>query len=165
MKLLAFLLLLASPTTLELLDETPTLARAEWRFYRVSLTQNPATVQAAFEVQPGSPPLRLSLMTHDEMERRHAGGSYDELATTPVGERGTLIYRVPRRDEYVIVVDNSENREKAATVRVQVALDFAEPKATRVSPERQITVIVLSFAFFFTVVTYSARRILRAIRN
>jgi len=36
---------------------------------------------------------------------------------------------------------------------------------TRLSPRRQLVVILLSFATFFGIVTWSARRLLRGIRR
>jgi len=164
MKLLACALLLAASTRVELLDETPTIRRGDWNWYPVSLRQSTATVIASFDVAAGSPRVRLALMTHDEMERRHARDSFDELAATPAGPRGSFHFRVPRPGDYGIIVDNSQGSEDA-TVRVKVLLDFAGPQVTQVSPQRQLTVVALSFAFFLTVVTYSARKILRAIRG
>jgi hypothetical protein len=164
MKLLAFALLLAASTRVELLDETPTIRRGEWNWYPVSLRQRTATVVGNFEVESGSPKVRLALMTHAEMERRHAHSSFDELAGTTPGSRGSFHFRVPRPDDYGIVVDNSQGTEDAS-VRVRVLLDFSGPRVTQISPQRQLTVIALSFAFFLSVVTYSARKILRAIRG
>jgi hypothetical protein len=49
-----------------------------------------------------------------------------------------------------------------------VVLDFGArpgPQVTRLSPQRQFTVILISFAVFFGIVTYSARRLLRGIRR
>ena len=75
-------------------------------------------------------------------------------------------FRVRRPDDYAIVVDNREG-DRDATVLVRASLDFAAsgPDVTLASPGRQMTVIALSFIFFFGVVTYSARRILRAIKT
>jgi len=164
MSFLVCALLLAASTRVELLDEAPTIRRGDWNWYPVSLLQRPATVDADFSVLSGSPQVRIALMSHAEMERRNARSSFDELAATAPGARGSLRYRVPRPDEYGIVVDNSRGTQDAK-VRVRASLDFTGPMVTRLSPARQFTVILLSFAFFFTVITYSARRILRAIRN
>jgi hypothetical protein len=164
MSFLICALLLAASTRVELLDETPTIKRGDWNWYPVSLLQRPATVDVDFLVISGSPQVRVALMSHAEMERRHARSSFDELAATPPGTRGLLRYRVPRPDEYGIVVDNSRGTQDTK-VRVRASLDFTGPVVTRLSPRRQFTVILLSFAFFFTVVTYSARRLLRAIRS
>jgi hypothetical protein len=54
-------------------------------------------------------------------------------------------------------------------VRLKISLDFAPrpqgPEVTRLSPRRQLTVILISFAVFFAIVSYSARRLLGAIRR
>ena len=167
MKLLACVLLLAASTRIDLLDETPTIGAGKWNFYQVDLRQQLATVEASFDVQSGSQQVRLALMTHADAERLHEGVPHGVLAATTAGARGSLSFRVRRPDDYVIVVDNREGRRET-TVRVRASLDFAKtrgPDVTRASAERQIVVIALSFVFFFGVVTYSARRILRAIKK
>ncbi len=166
MKLLVFALLLASSTRVELFEETPTIARGKWQYFEVNLRQQPATVEASFEVQSGSRQVRLALLTHADEERMDADAPYGVLAATPMGPRGSLNFRVRHPDDYAVVVDNREG-DRDTTVRVRVSLDFARsgPDVTRASPERQIVVIALSFLFFFGVVTYSARRILRAIHK
>jgi hypothetical protein len=75
-----------------------------------------------------------------------------------------LHFTVLHPDDYDVVVDNREGR-RDVKVRVRVALEFSSsgPEITTASPARQLTVVALSFLFFFGVVTYSARRILRAI--
>jgi hypothetical protein len=46
---------------------------------------------------------------------------------------------------------------------VRVAWEY--PRVTQLSPERQFTVIAISFLAFFSVVTYSARKLLKAARG
>ena len=164
MKLVLCALLLASSSKVELLEETPTIPRGKWQYFEVNLRQKPATVEATFEVQSGSPKVRLALLTHADEERMDADAPYGVLTATPLGARGSLRFRVRRPDDYAIVVDNREG-DRDTTVLVRASLDFgrAGPDVTRASPERQVIVIALSFLFFFSVVTYSARRILRAI--
>jgi len=164
MKLLACILLLASPANLELLDETSTIAAGKWNFYpSLQLRQQPVRVNANFEVLSAGQ-VRLALLTHADTERLFRDEPHGALATTAWGRRGSLSLRVPHPDDYDIVVDNREGR-RDVRVRVRVSLDFsaAGPESVTAAPARQLTVIVLSFAFFFGVVTYSARRILRAI--
>lgn len=166
MKLLVCALLLASSTRVEMFDETPTIPRGKWQYFPVNLRQQPATIEASFEVQSGSTQVRLALLTQADEERMDADAPYGVLAATPMGARGSLRFRVRGPDDYAIVVDNRDG-DRDTTVRVRASLDFARmgPDVTRASPQRQITVIALSFLFFFGVVTYSARRILRAIHK
>src|SRR5438309_1626282 len=83
------------------------------------------------------------------------------IAATPPGPSGSLRFTVLHPDDYDVVVDNREGR-RDVKVRVRVALEFGTqgPQITTASPARQLTVVALSFLFFFGVVTYSARRIL-----
>ena len=164
MKLLACMLLLASPASVELLDETSTIAAGKWNFYpSLQLRQQPVRVNANFEVlSPGE--VRLALLTHTDTERLFRDEPHGVLSTTGWGRRGSLSFQVPHPDDYDIVVDNREGK-RDVRVRVRVSLDFgpAGPEAVTAAPARRLTAVVLSFLFFFGVVTYSARRILRAI--
>jgi hypothetical protein len=49
-------------------------------------------------------------------------------------------------------------------VRLNAWLDFARhgPTMTQLSPRRQMTVVLIGFAVFFGIVSFSARRLLRA---
>ena len=79
------------------------------------------------------------------------------LALTPAGSSGRLNFRVREPADYVLVVDNRADTRTAA-VHLHVALDFGqavEPAIPPITRERQLSVIVLSFLFFFGVVTYS----------
>jgi hypothetical protein len=120
-------------------------------------------VAANFEVVSGGE-ARLAILLHEDTERLHKDTPHGVLAATTRDRKGAFVYRVQHPDDYDIVVDNRDGKA-AVTVRVRVSLDFSAggAEATTVSRTRQLTVVALSFMFFFTVVTYSARRILRAI--
>ncbi|HTX35528.1 MAG TPA: hypothetical protein VME43_10910, partial [Bryobacteraceae bacterium] len=64
----------------------------------------------------------------------------------------------------VLVVENRGPTE--AVVHMRVLLDFGGRQSltvTQISPLRRAVVVTLSLAVFFAIVTYSARRLLRAI--
>jgi hypothetical protein len=48
-----------------------------------------------------------------------------------------------------------------------IKLDFARhgPTVTQLSSRRQLTVVLIRFAVFFAIVSFSARRLLRAVRR
>ena len=63
-----------------------------------------------------------------------------------------------------------DNRALHAPVKVhlRVALDFSvqpEQGVRTLSPERRLAVILISFAVFFGIVTWSARKLLNAARQ
>ena len=71
------------------------------------------------------------------------------------------------RGQYAVVIDNRLGGLEAAA-HLRVSLDFGGrpgPEVTRLSPGRQLTVIAITFAVFFAIVSYSARRLLQGIRR
>jgi hypothetical protein len=165
---LAWIALLAASTSVELVDEVYRIAPAEWKYVEVNLRQNPALVAASFEVQSGSEKVRLALMTRAALENLRADLPHGLLAVTADGKSGALAFRVRQPGDYVLVVDNRASKTQPAAVHLRISLDFARsagPEVIRLAPQRQLTVIVLAFAFFFGVATYSARKLLRAARR
>ena len=172
MTALACLVLLAASTSVELVDEVYQIPAAEWKYVEVNLRQNPALVTASFQVESGAESgadkVRLALMTRTDLAHLRDGLPHGLLAATPIGKSGALDFRVREPGDYVLVVDNRSSKAQSAAVHLRIALDFARPSGpivTRLGPRRQLTVIVLAFAFFFGVVTYSARKLLRAAKR
>jgi hypothetical protein len=162
---LAFLVLLAASTSVELVDEVYRIPPAEWKYVEVNLRQQPALVSASFRTESGAGAVRLALMTRTDLERLREDIPHGVLAVTESGTSGALDFRVRQPGDYVVIVDNRSSKTQPAAVHLRVALDFAPPTVplvTRLSPQRQLAVIILSFAFFSGVVTYSARKLLRA---
>jgi hypothetical protein len=162
------LILLAAATRLELVDEVLHIPAADWRYVELGLKQQAAFVAADFEVQSGSQPVKLELMRREDLDRLRAGRPNGVIAATGLAASGQLLYHVRVPGDYVVVIDNRNGDGREAVARLRVALDFGArpgPQVTRLSPQRQFTVILISFAVFFGIVTYSARRLLRGIRR
>jgi len=160
------LMLLASAQHLEVVNEPFQIPAGKWYQAGLGLKQGrPVVVSAVFE--RASQPTSLALMRREDLDRLLEGGSNRFLAKTARGTAGTLRYLVRVPGYYVIFLDN-----RAGTVPIaghlRVALDFSGervPEVTQLSRERQITIIAISFAVFFAIAGYSARRLLRAIRH
>jgi hypothetical protein len=168
MKPLAFLVLLAASTSVELVDEVYRIPPAEWKYVEVNLRQRPALVSASFQTESGAGKVRLALMTRADLERLREDLPHGVLAVTEIGKSGALDFRVRQPGDYVLIVDNRSSKTQAAAVHLRIGLDFARPTVplvTRLAPQRQLAVIILSFAFFSGVVTYSARKLLRAAKR
>ena len=162
------MLLLAASTSVDLVDDLYQIPAAEWKYVEVNLRQRPAEITASFDVRSGGNQVRVALMTRADLDHLRGNLPYGVLAMTPVGARGGFVFRVREPGDYVLVVDNRAVRAKATDVHLFVSLDFAEPHGpgiTKLDPQRQITVILISFAFFFGVVTYSARKLLRGVKQ
>jgi len=163
------LILLAAATRLELVDEVIRIPAGDWRYVELGLKQQAAFVAADFEVQSGSQPVKLELMRREDLDRLRADRPNGVIAATAVAASGRLLYRVRVPGDYVVVIDNRGTADgREAVARLRVVLDFGArpgPQVTRLSPQRQFTVILISFAVIFGIVTYSARRLLRGIRR
>jgi hypothetical protein len=168
MSLFAWILMFAATTSVDLVDESYQIPPDGWFCVPIDLRQHPALVAAGFHVESGSEKVRLLLVTKGEFARMQGGLSHNILALSPSGRYGNVHYRVRRPGDYVLVVDNRASKDTSTAVHLRVALDFAHPAApniTTAEPERQLTVIGLSFVFFFGIVTYSTRRLLKATRR
>lgn len=164
---LAWLALLAASTSVDLVDEVYHIPAAEWKYVEINLRQQPAVVNAEYKVISGGQ-ARIALMTLADLEHFRNDLAHGVLAVTQVANSGSLHFRVRQPSDYVLVVDNRADTKHAASVHLRVGLDFgapAGPTITTISRERQLSVILLSFLFFFTVVTYSARKLLKAARK
>jgi hypothetical protein len=166
--ILAFPILLAAAvsTRVALIDEVVRIPPDDWRYVQVALKQRPGVVLADYAVESGGTEVRLALVPREGLERLPDDLSEGALASTAPANAGHLAYRVPLRGVYAVLIDNRGGANPAA-VRLRVSLDFGDrgPQVTRLSQRRQFAVIAISFAVFFAIVTYSARRLLRGIRR
>jgi len=158
--MLALLLLLAA-SRVELVNETYQIPASGWYYEDLGLKQRPAVVSAQYEAAGDGASVRMALLAADELDRLRSGQRHGALAATAPGARGALRYDVRWRGDYVLVIENQA--PAPATVRLRIALDF--PEATELSPQRQVTVVAISFLAFFAIVSFSARRLLRAVRR
>lgn len=161
------LLLLAASTRVELVDEVYTIPRAEWRYVEVVLKQTPVAVHCDFATASKGAGVRVALLTRADLDRLRADRAHGFITATPIEASGSFSYPLRTPGEYAVVVDN---RGLAEPVRVhlRVSLDFMGKPGQGVgylSPQRRLAVIVISFAVFFAIVTWSARKLLRSLRG
>ncbi len=161
----ALVLLLLDPAPrVDLVDEVIDIPASEWRYVELNLKQQPVSVTCDFTAAEGDR-VRVALLRGEDLHRLREDRPHGILAATRPASRAALRFAVPEPGEYIVVVDNRAGR--AAKVRLRVGLDFsgsAGPRVRYLSRERRWTVVLASFAFFFGVVIYSARRLLRSAR-
>lgn len=155
---LALFLSLAAATRVDLVDEVYSIPADKWHYVDVGLKQQPAMVLAHFD-SPDHSSIRLLLMRREDMEDMFEDLPYGIVRETGAGRSGTLRAVVAPGD-YVLVVDNHDSNGRTATVHLHVWLDFSRgPSLLTISPQRQLAVILISFAVFFGIVGYSGKRI------
>jgi hypothetical protein len=166
MALLTLLLLLAG-SRVELVDEVYTIPPAKWRFVPVELKQMPAAAYCSFQVLGSDAQVRVALLSQEDLRRLNADQPHGFLAASQPASVGNLNYPLRRAGEYAVVVDN-RGLEAPVRVHLRIWLDFSQRDVQGVgtlSPERRLAVILISFAVFFAIVTWSARKLLAATRR
>ena len=165
---LALLLLLAAPSVISaaavLTNDIYQIPAGEWRWVRFEIGHRPATVECRFEtVGGGEAQAELDSRPDLELFRQHK--LHESLASTDAGPGGMFSLYIPDPGEYAVVIRNPG--ASAASVHLTVSLSFGPPPiASRsLSPTRRLTVILISFAAFFAIVTFSARALLRAMKR
>ena len=167
MAVLSLLLLLAAAARVDLVDEVYTIPPAEWRYVNVELKQTPVAVNCSFQVLSQGAEVRVALLSRADLEHLRADEPHGFLVATQPRASGSFDFHLHTPGDYAVVVDNRA-RDAAVRVRLRVALDFSSghgPEVKYLSPERRLAVIVVSFVVFFGILTWSARKLLRAIER
>jgi hypothetical protein len=161
------LLLLFAATRVELVDEVHSIPAAEWRYVQVSLKQTPVSVHCDFQVMSKGAQVRVALLSQSDLERLRADQPHGFLTALEPARAGTLNYTLHHGGEYAVVIDN-RGLHVPVRVHLRVWLDFSRAPGQGVgylSPQRRLAVILISFAVFFVIVTWSARKLLQATRR
>lgn len=159
--ILAFLLLFASSSPIELADQVYRIPANEWRYLPVALPEQPARVSAEYRITSGANTVRLSLVEQQDVERLRSNEPFGALASTSKGPSGLLKYLVPQAGDYAVIVDN---RSGGAPVELRLHVSAEYRPVTTLPRHRQLTVILISFAAF-GIVTWSAGLLLRSVRR
>jgi len=146
-----------------LTDDVYQLPAGEWRWIRFDIRQRPATVVCHFETTGGE--VRAELVNRSELELFRQHKHHDALGSTEARSAGEFSQYLQESGEYAVVIENQGKR--ATAVHLTVSLAFGgPPQVSRfLSPTRRLTVILVSFAVFFAIVTFSARALLRAMKR
>jgi hypothetical protein len=140
------------------------LEPGEFRWVPITVTRVPTAVSCRFRVVSGKPTLHMEIMAMSEFRHFNRKRDYDTLAFTPDGSEGEIRRMVDEHGEYAVVVENANGAPPALVdVEVSTDVDPSEDSMARVLPPgRRLAVILISFAIFFALVTWSAWRLLRA---
>jgi hypothetical protein len=156
------LFLLASSVVLR--DDVNTVAPGRWRYERfVTKEQLPVDVDCAFKVVKG-PPVRVELMTIDNLEALRRGEPHEFIVASTSGD---LHQEIGVPGTFALVVIN-DDKEHSADVSLRLSMDFSAKslKVTgELSPEKKLVIALLSFTGFLAIVSFSARKLILAMRS
>lgn len=160
MRCVWLLLLLLSSSQVLLVDEVFTIPAADWRFIELMLQQRRSKLRCDFRVISSGAAVRVALIGLEDLQRMRMGRPPGVLEARPFQSGGRFEQPIEVPGHYALII---ESQRAPARVQVRVNVDFS-PEVGYLSRQRQLAVIVISFAVFFAIVTYSARRLLKAIR-
>jgi hypothetical protein len=165
--LLAMALLPAQGATPQEKGQPFRLQPGDFRWVPFTIRQIPAEVDCHFEVVNGNGNVHAELLPLSEFRLFDRGEDHATLATTPNEHSGDFRRVLETPGQYVVVVVNAD-RGSPVTVSLQVRTNVnpdSKDVARTLPPERRLTVILISFAFFFATVAWSGRKLRRAMRN
>jgi hypothetical protein len=142
------------------------LESGDFRWVPFTVRQTPSEVDCRFEVIKGNPSVHVELLPMNEFRLFNRGREHDALALTPDGQNGEFKRIIDVRGQYAVVVENARGAPAATVLlRVQTNLNPGADVARTLSPGRRLSVILISFAFFFITVAWSGRKLMRAVRG
>jgi hypothetical protein len=146
-----------------LFEEMVKLPSSQWRALTVTLKQRPATVEVDYTVVRGNPGVRAILMSRIEVERFREGKSPRVLSTTSANRDGKLRYLVTRPGDYVVLLDNRQERRGGSTVQLKIGLAYDREHVSfepgRLPDGRRRVVVAVSLLGFVLVGGWSGWRL------
>jgi hypothetical protein len=163
----AFLLVLAMfPVAAPAQDNAQSfrLAPGDFRWVEFTIRQTPAEVECRYQVLTGQPTVHAELLPRGEFRQLYRGREHHAMTSTPPAASGNFRQVIAAKGQYALVLLNERGAPPAT-----VSLDFRttiDPRpgdiSRGLSPQRRLTVILLSFAVFFVTVAWTGRKLLRA---
>jgi len=161
---LLFALLLLAPPAESPGGQAFQLGPGEYRWINLNVSRAPSDVEIRYEVLQGGPTVHAELLSVEDFRRFNRGKGRDPLAATRSAQVAGLHKMILAKGQYRVVIAN-EDGARTATVSLNVRVD-SNPRAgtaTELSPDRRLTVILVSFLFFVTTVSLAGWRLLRGI--
>jgi hypothetical protein len=142
------------------------LEPGDFRWVPFTVRQTASEVDCRFEVIRGNPSVHVELLPMSEFRLFNRGREHDTMALTPDGKTGEFKRIVDVRGQYAVVIVNASGAPPATVVlHVQTNINPGADVARTLSPRRRLTVVLLSFAFFFITVAWSGRKLVKGIRS
>jgi hypothetical protein len=162
----AVLLLAAASTQQQDAGQPFRLESGDFRWIPFTVRHTPSEVDCRFEVTQGNPSIHVELLPMSEFRLFSRGREHDTMALTPDGRNGEFRRIIDVRGQYAVVVENERGAPTATVLlHVQTNLNPGTDIARTLSPARRLTVILISFGFFFVTVAWSGLKLVRAMRS
>ncbi|MES1257521.1 MAG: hypothetical protein ABUS51_03790 [Acidobacteriota bacterium] len=143
------------------------LESGDYRWIPFTVKHVPTEVECRYEVLQGGASVHVELLPMSEFRAFNRGRAHETLAVSPNSRSGAFRRVIEQRGQYAVVVKNERNAPPV-TVSLEVRTDLnpdAGLPAQELPPRRRLTVILISFALFFIIVTYSGVKLVRTLKT
>lgn len=141
------------------------LEAGDFRWMPFTVHQTPSEVDCRYDVVQGGGTVHVELLPMSEFRAFTRGRGHDTIALTPAGKSGEFKRIIEQRGQYAVVIENAAGARPATIVLdLRTNVTPGADVARMVPPKRRLTVIAISFAFFFITVAWSGRLLLRGLR-
>jgi hypothetical protein len=139
----------------------------DFRWVPFTIRQTPAEVDCHFEVVNGNGSVHAELLPMSEFRLFDRGEDHATLANTPNERSGDFRRVLETPGQYAVVVVNADGASPVSvSLQVRTNVNPQDRDIARtLPPQRRLTVILISFAFFFATVAWSGRKLRRAMRH
>ena len=159
MKAIATALLLASAAVAAPFRLEP----GDNRYIQFSVTHIPTLIDCSYRVLEGRPAVHMEIMSDLNYRRYSRGRDYEPLAYSSDGPSAEIRRLIDERGRFDVMLVNTGKSPVLVELEVRTDLDPTTDSMARVlSPQRRLTVILVSFSLFFAVVTWAGIHLLRA---
>ena len=161
-----FALLLVGAANLQDGADPVRLDGGDFTWLPIKIRQAPVAVDCRFKVVQGNGTAHMELLPLNEFRRYDRGQEHDSLASTPEGRQGQFRRIIDTPGQYRVLLENKRGAAPVSVVlMVQTNLNPESGVAQTLPPGRRLTVILISFAFFFATLAWSGHKLLTNIRR
>jgi len=139
---------------------TVEVPRGDWSYVDVVAPEANAVVNCEFEVLSDNSEVRLVWIARKDLERFRSGKREAIIEESDFTTEGGMREVAPAAGDYAVVVENRPYARSTARVQLRV---WVQPAAHPhyASPQRRMSVIVISCIGFIAMISFSAYRLRR----
>jgi hypothetical protein len=145
-------------------DQTFRLEPGDFRWVPFTVHQPPLTVDCKFTVVEGHASVHAELLPMSEFRLFDRGRPHDTMAVTPDSRGDGFRRTINTPGQYAVVIKNGNNAPPAL-ISLHLETNSGPEPARTLTPERRLTVLLISFGVFFISAVWSSRKLIRAMRS
>ena len=164
-----WLLALALQPPAVLVDAVVQIPPSDWREFDFPIEQTPVDVKCTFDAKAEPGAVRVVFLSKYDLQQFARNLPYGFLRSSPEQSHGVLGVSIRQPGDYALLVINGSKSLTPTQVHLQLESEPTKvantPSVSYLSPRRRVITLLLSFFGFFVMVSWSAARLLKAMRR